>query len=207
MKATKPRLYLERARQLADKLITRLAPSCARIEVAGSIRRGKPRVGDIELVVIPRYMDQLGLFGEVVDQISLVDQVLDGLINAGHITRNVPPGWDTTPAWGERYRKFWLRLSDAGELAQVDLFITTPESWGAIFTIRTGPSSFSEALVTHIKNHTPYRQQGGVIIVEATGEVVPIPEERDYFELVGLPYIEPAERTAARLWQLVHRKK
>jgi hypothetical protein len=40
-----------------------LAPCCARIQVAGSVRRRKEVVGDIEVVAIPRYVPA-GLFGD-----------------------------------------------------------------------------------------------------------------------------------------------
>jgi len=44
---------LELARKIASEVIKRLSPYCQRIEVAGSIRRRKPRVNDIDLVLIP----------------------------------------------------------------------------------------------------------------------------------------------------------
>ena len=44
-------------------MIEALAPLCERIEVAGSIRRGKSHVKDVELVVIARSVP-VGLFGE-----------------------------------------------------------------------------------------------------------------------------------------------
>jgi hypothetical protein len=131
--------------------------------------------------------------------VSQLDQVLDDLLARKHITRDVPSGWETTPAWGSRYKKFWLRVRDDGTLAQVDLFITVPECWGAIVTIRTGPHAFGKALMAHIKHHTPYRQRDREVVVEATGEVVPVPEEADYFRLAGVEYIRPESRTVAAL--------
>jgi activating signal cointegrator 1 len=201
MSTTKTRIDLATAQKVAAKLIKRLGPSCARIEVAGSIRRGKPHVGDVELVCIPHYLEQLDLFGEVRGRTSVLDQTLDGMVRSKACIREVPPGWDTTPAWGARYKKFWLLVR--GEDVQVDLFITRPDAWGAIFTIRTGPHDFSTELVTHLKHNTPYRQQDGGLVDERNGEVVPVPEERDYFRLAGLPYIEPEQRTRQRLVQVI----
>lgn len=46
-------MELERAKTVAGEVIERLYPYCQRIEVAGSVRRQKPQVRDIDLVLIP----------------------------------------------------------------------------------------------------------------------------------------------------------
>lgn len=46
-------MFLERAQKTAEAVIKRLAPYCKKIEVAGSIRRRRPRVHDIDIVLIP----------------------------------------------------------------------------------------------------------------------------------------------------------
>ena len=46
-------MELERAQRIAREIIKRLSPYCQRIEVAGSVRRGKPTVNDIDFVLIP----------------------------------------------------------------------------------------------------------------------------------------------------------
>ena len=48
------RLSLQQARGLARHIVCELKPYCRRIRVAGSIRRRKETIGDIELVVIPK---------------------------------------------------------------------------------------------------------------------------------------------------------
>ena len=50
---TQGKIALERAEKVAAEIIKRLAPHCQRIEVAGSIRRRKTWVNDIDLVLIP----------------------------------------------------------------------------------------------------------------------------------------------------------
>jgi len=44
---------LERAQRVAREVIKRLSPYCQKIEVAGSVRRKKPTVNDIDFVLIP----------------------------------------------------------------------------------------------------------------------------------------------------------
>ena len=46
-------IELERAQKIAQEVVKRLSPYCQRIEVAGSVRRKKPQVNDIDLVLIP----------------------------------------------------------------------------------------------------------------------------------------------------------
>jgi len=46
-------MELERAQKIANEVLWRLAPYCKKIEVAGSIRRRKPVVNDIDIVLIP----------------------------------------------------------------------------------------------------------------------------------------------------------
>jgi len=46
-------MNLERAQRIANEVIKRLSPYCQRIEVAGSVRRKKPLVNDIDFVLIP----------------------------------------------------------------------------------------------------------------------------------------------------------
>ena len=46
-------MELEKAKQIAAQVVEKLHPYCERITVAGSIRRQKPFVHDIDLVVIP----------------------------------------------------------------------------------------------------------------------------------------------------------
>ena len=60
-----PRIPRARALMLAQGLIETLRPHCERIEIAGSLRRGKPDVGDIELVCIPKADEMRDLFGGV----------------------------------------------------------------------------------------------------------------------------------------------
>jgi DNA polymerase/3'-5' exonuclease PolX len=57
---TEERLFsLRQAHVIALELYGVLTPACIRLEIAGSIRRGKPEVHDIDLVVQARYHDNV----------------------------------------------------------------------------------------------------------------------------------------------------
>ncbi len=189
---TKAKVPLEAAQGVADKLIADLSPYCERLAVAGSIRRKKPIVGDVELVAIPKFGRDL--FGEVDPRQDFFDAQLRKLVSAGKIFTSPGDGREYRPAWGSKYKKVWLLLSERLGEIQVDVFICEERNWGSIFTIRTGPAEFSEALVTRIKHQTPYRQQDGYLVDERTGEIVPVPEEEDYFRLAGVKWLEPERR-------------
>src|ERR1700750_2314871 len=59
---------------IAQKLIERIKPYCVRAEIAGSIRRCKPEVKDIEIVAIPKYEDrqQESFLFEQTDPVNLL---------------------------------------------------------------------------------------------------------------------------------------
>lgn len=52
-------LNLAKAKEISERVLQVLSPHCDRIEIAGSIRRGRPLVHDIDLVVIPRNQGSL----------------------------------------------------------------------------------------------------------------------------------------------------
>ena len=52
-------MELNRAREIAEELKSLLEPYCERIVIAGSIRRRKPFVNDVDIVLIPSNQGQL----------------------------------------------------------------------------------------------------------------------------------------------------
>lgn len=173
----------------ASRLVGLLSPASIRVDVAGSIRRNTPDVGDIELVAIPRIGErQVGLFGT--ETVNYLTETLDYLIEMGEL-RNHP----TDPKRGERYSK----LLDPRSGLQVDLFSTTLESFGMILLIRTGPADYSRRFVTDLRRrglHAAEGQlhRGGLGCGSYVCEVVPTPDEEDVFRAAGWPYIRPEHR-------------
>ena len=53
------KIELAEAHRLAEKIVALVSPAMDRVEIAGSIRRKKPVVGDIELVGIPADQERL----------------------------------------------------------------------------------------------------------------------------------------------------
>ena len=50
-------LTIQKAKALSDEIVKRLEPYCQKIQVAGSIRREKPTVHDIDIVLIASDME------------------------------------------------------------------------------------------------------------------------------------------------------
>jgi DNA polymerase/3'-5' exonuclease PolX len=203
---------LEAARAAAEKLMAALAPACEQIAIAGSIRRGKAEVGDIELVAMPKIkapMQQLDLFGNALPvgpQASLLDAALDELLAAKHIVNKPPTGVDTAPAWGEKYKKSWIWLNDVLGWIQVDLFIVRPPAqWGPVFAIRTGPGDWNVALMRYINKRTSWKQDEGHLKHRDTGEVPDLPTEEAYFERLVIPFVAPNERSEQKLYAVVRK--
>ena len=170
----------------ALRLEALLRPSCERIEIAGSIRRRWPTVGDIELVAIPRKRYQASLLGDVEAEKTYLDL---------HLERY--PEFYKVVANGDRMKRI---LFDG---MQVDLFVTDPARWGVIMTLRTGSKDFATWLVTS-------RDQGGARRVDRIvkdgrvweiGQTEPLetPEEPYVFQALGVPWT-PLEMRHKGYW-------
>ncbi len=175
-KVIKKKVPLQDALMFAQTLRELLEPACERIEIAGSIRRRKPEVGDIELVAIPK--PTTDLLGNLEYQTSRIIARLVEL--ARQFSKR-----------GEWYAQFGF----AG--LQVDLFMTTPDKWGCIYMIRTGPAGFSRRMMTK-------RSQGGLCPDHLRfkdgrlwdgDEALETPEEEDVFAHLGVSWLDPIERT------------
>jgi len=155
-------------------------------EIAGSIRRKRPDVGDIEIVAVP--FDRGNLFGQSTDPyVSIQPGMLELLGTMAD---------DKLRKKGPRQYQF-----DANG-AQIDLFMALPENFGFILALRTGPSSFSKKIVTQ-------RSKGGLLpsymrsrdgrlwVVTNHLRVMrsySIPDEQTLFTILEIPYIPPEER-------------
>jgi DNA polymerase (family 10) len=187
-------LPLARAKEIAVGIVESLRPYCERIEVAGSIRRSRQAIGDIEIVAIPRWEERpspgpISLFGPPsVDRVNL-------LAEAARSHRSLRPG-DLAGGRQREIRddgRYWQLIHNVQHV-QVDLFVTTPERWGLILFYRTGPADFGRGALARWKRITQggYSHEG--VLHDSRGRAVPTPEEADVFRVLGLDWIDPADR-------------
>lgn len=152
---------------IAEDLVAEIRPCCARIEIAGSVRRRTPEVGDLDLALIP--------YGRLL------------LVNAlGGLYHRKP---DTL---GDTYL---CLAQDRG--IQVDLYIAAPSTWATLLLIRTGSKQHNIRLAQRARDcGYQLKANGDGLLDLATGEVLPVTSERDLFARRNLPYREPWERDA-----------
>jgi len=179
----KVRRPLADTERIAATIVADLAPVCMRIEVAGSVRRGKDVVGDIELVVIPRY-EPTGLFG-------------DRTTNALWTHLHASDAYRFLKGDNPDGRYYQLALSTHDDL-QVDLFLARPDNWGLTLLVRTGSAAFSTSILARWKKiqGIGWEQPGSVDgrLVDRTGRAIPTPEEDTVFALVGMRPVDPTHR-------------
>ena len=176
---------LDVARYQAHRLLDLLEPVCERIEIAGSIRRQCLEVGDIELVAIPK--PTRGLFFHKWDTQIIIDRIFE-IDKLSFLRESDEPLFAKRGEWYAQFTIFGMK---------VDLFMTTPEKWGCIFMIRTGSADFSKRMMTkksgggYCPDHL-YFKNGRLWDGE---EVLDTPEEDDVFRLLGVPWMDPVERS------------
>lgn len=170
------RIPLKDAQGLAKRACEELTPVVRQIAVVGSVRRRKPYVGDIEVLVRP--MMQTQLFGD-----------------AEPVTEAVKAKLWTMGRW-VRGAKRMMKITDLYDHKGVSLevfLVHPPSEWGVLQLIRTGSRQFSTRVATRLKDlGTPFRD--GRIVNLATGDTVPAPSEREVFEAAKMNYKPPEYR-------------
>jgi DNA polymerase/3'-5' exonuclease PolX len=188
-----------RAERLARNIAMSLSPACDRIQVAGSVRRGKVEVKDIEIVAIPLFEPTLNLFGEEANLVSKLNSLLVVLIQEGRLA------WDMEVRRnGDRHKRLKIPRYDM----VLDLFIANKDNWGNILTIRTGDHEFSKILMTS-------RQQGGCMPWTLRQEkgylwrgesIVSCQSEEAYFAALGIEEIPEPKTRNREMAQVLSRK-
>ena len=207
------------ALQLAKEVVDHLTPSCERIEIAGGIRRGKENPHDIEIVARPHFQGEapLDLMGEPIYNDYLPRNELHDVVVHGIKVGFFQPGDLVTQHRNGKtfqikapFSDKYYRIKYKGE--KVDLFaVTPPAQWGVVFTLRTGDAGFSHWLVSQGWPKGIYFREGQLVRhVDLEGryipegqkhahgecrtETIPTPEEKDVFEAVGVPWLDPEKR-------------
>lgn len=164
------RYHYNDALAVATDIMEQLRPHCFRIEIAGSIRRKSALVGDIEIVAIPKPY-ATGLFEDGIASIVNRWEKVKGKLVYGksRYTQRILPGG-----------------------IKLDLFLATPENWGQTFAVRTGSAEYSHKILAIGWCKRGFESVDGYLM--KGGKRYEVREERDLFELIGIPYVDPEMR-------------
>jgi len=189
---------LERGKQIGAEIIAALSSACVRATIAGSVRRKKKNVKDLEVVYIAQTEAHIvDLFGNT-KEYSLTDQLIEKLIKEEFWIRD-----RETKRWGPKYKRLIFK---GEEQAVIELFRAERANWGLILALRTGPAEFNHILVSHRRGAMP----GNMVMHRGwlwrEGQRLETPTEDIFFAEVGLPYWKPENRNAARLRKLLQER-
>lgn len=196
-------MRLNDAKDLAIKVGTRLQPFCTRLNIAGSIRRQKYEVKDIELICLPRYIDgtQEDLFGDVITEKTISKNFVEIVKSLGKVVKGKPDG---------RYMQIQLL-----QRINLDLFMPDPDDYFRQYAIRTGSADYAARTIASawkrkgwcgsdkglrlMKDCVEHKQVDGKskwICINDQAEKPPVwQSETEFFEWLEVPWIMPKLRT------------
>jgi DNA polymerase/3'-5' exonuclease PolX len=181
------------ARAVAVELVELLAGACEASplgrtpEIAGSLRRGVPQVGDIELLFIPSMESrQVDFFSTA--PTDLAAEKINRLVESGVLTKRLNVRGSET--WGPKNKHAVHKTSGI----PVDLFATTLENFWVSLVIRTGSKETNLRLTMGANKLGRNLNAYGAGITESNGHIIVATSERHVFELCGEPYLEPKDR-------------
>lgn len=162
-------MILSDAKLIAERVMDQLRPHCERIAIAGSIRRKKPEVKDIEIVAIPKPYET-GLFESGIATVVNKWQKVKGDLPCKYTQRILPDG------------------------IKLDLFFAEPGNWGLIYAIRTGSAEYSHKVLASGWVKMGYESIEGYLFHKQNLKRYEVREEKDLFNRIGVKYVEPEFR-------------
>lgn len=191
-----PAISHARGVEVLREVLVLLAGSFTRAAPAGSIRRGKPTVSDVELVIAPAWDGTRNLLNERLD--DLLGSKLERRVKNTKLV-----------AWGKPNELTRWKVA-VFEHINVDFFIVQHDrQWGPTMVLRTGPYEANRILVTQwgVRNDLGdlsvlppgLKWRDGALW---RGELrLDTPEEEHVFAACALPWLPPSLRTVRRYQQ------
>ncbi len=173
------------ARKYAIELVNELSPLCEDIQIAGSLRREKEQIGDVEIVARPSHV---GRFWALVD----------GWVNTGRVSKAL---YGASNRWGEKYRG--IIFHDI----RFEIFLGDAINWGYQLALRTGPTEANTYVMQLRAYHNvPFHADDGYWWVE--GRKIAVPDEAEMFRLWGFDRVPaPSERTLVLYQRTMRRSR
>jgi DNA polymerase/3'-5' exonuclease PolX len=188
-------LPYNKAKQIADRIVEVLQPLCTKIDIAGSVRREKEEVKDIEIVCLPKKIFYpTDLFG---GGYYNVDTAFTTAIKA--ISLHIIKG-------NEEGRYMQVKLKGGFVM---DLFMPQAHDYCRQLAIRTGNFEYSRFVIANawLRKGWCGTNQGLRLITDCTEtpagwkvlksnpELPPVwQSEKEFFTWLGIDYLEPKHR-------------
>ena len=172
------------AAPVAAQFLVELAPLCRRIEIAGSIRRGKPEVNNIDIVAIPRVVQLQDLSGR--------PGILEENLLETQLAHLYARGWFTVHSNGPRVKRLTRHVD--GQCVPTTIRITDEDSWWTCLLITTGSHGHNISMSCRAFDRGMRLRGDGSGLFEADGTRVVVHGEEEIFSVLGLDYRPPPER-------------
>lgn len=171
-------MKLHEAYPLAERIKRVLAPHCDKIEIAGSIRRARDHVNDIDIVLLPHAGN-------------------DAAEELRRLLRKCPVVKDGRQMMVVRSKEgiqidVWFAHHGAG-----DMFERTPSNWGTLLLCRTGSMEHNIWLAQRAQAmDLKWETSRGLVANPGTvkEKIIASETEEEIFQCLGLEFIPPALR-------------
>lgn len=172
---------------IAKELCDALKPLCERLIVAGSFRRKRPLMKDLEILFVPKLAEERdGLFET--KKVSLVDKLLEEWLRSGVLRKreNVNGG----VAWGDKNK---LAVHAASGLP-VDFFTTNERCWFNYLVCRTGGKINNTQIAVAARRRGAKWHPYSYGFTVRGGGMWEVKSEEDVYRFVRLPFLQPYQR-------------
>jgi len=203
-------MHLYYANTIAENLLRELQPYCEPgfCNIAGSVRRKKEEVKDIEIVCLPKkaIREERNLFNEVIGKTTVIHPEFERIIReAGSIVKGKFIGRQMQV---EMKREF----EGAQHTISLDLFMPQPHDYYRQYAIRTGSAEYAHRYIANawikrgwcgvngdlrlIKECIKQPDGKWVLRSDVTNPTLPPvwKSEEEFFNWLFVPYMEPKYR-------------
>lgn len=192
--STGTRIPLDMARTAAGYLLHCWGVDTGDATIVGSVRRGRPDVGDLEVCVPVEPPDRDLLF-QAMHASAHADAGLFGApadVPPLTIVKGLRPGFKQARVVA--HVQYEGRPFDL----PVEIYRFEPGARGWALIMRTGPAEFGKWFLGRWKRHfdIPTEQPASVegYLVDRHGARVPIDDEEECFRRIGIGYVRPEQR-------------
>lgn len=197
-------MLLQEAKVIAVNIWEAMRPYCDIVKVAGSIRREKPEVKDIEIVALPKMIMGKDLFGEDTEKVRSMD-FKNLVLGLGEVVKGKVDGK-------------YMQIHMANPEINVDLFMPDEADYWRQLTIRTGSADWVARFIAGGWKNIGWcgstvglrlqeqckselllndKRQWRCIVAKDQQVLPPAwKSEQEFFDWLKLKYIEPKHRNA-----------